>query len=93
MVDPFARMAGRLLQRLGEPALLRGTVETRVSLEHGVAVLGEYGQVAGMRTMATLLASDNPACGDALVAAGKTWRLDALERNDGQFARYSLLEA
>lgn len=93
MADPFARMAGRLLRKLGEPALLRGTVETRVSLERGVAVLGEYGQVVGMRTMATLLASDNPARGDTLVAGNESWRLDALERNDGQFARFSLLEA
>ncbi len=82
MADAFERMHRRLFARLGQEALLRG-LATTVIVEHGVAVTGEYGQVAGYRSFATLPADPLPKVGDALVVDGKSWAIDAIQENDG----------
>lgn len=82
MADAFARMHRRLFARLGQEALLRGT-PTRVIVEHGVAVTGEYGQVSGYRSFATIPAADAPKVGDALVVGAKTYTVESIDANDG----------
>lgn len=88
--NPFARMAGRLLHHLGRPALLRGTVATQASLEHGVLVYGEYGQVTGTVSVATLPVEASPRQHDALEVDGVAYVLDKLERSDGYLLRFIL---
>lgn len=80
--DPFARMQTRLFARLGREAVLRGLPTTAI-LEHGVAISGEYGQVTGYRTLATLPAGDTPRQGDPLIIDGKSWTIDSILANDG----------
>lgn len=75
-------MHRRLFARLGQEALLRG-MATTVILEHGVAVTGEYGQVTGYRSFATIPAEDAPKVGDALVVGATTYAVDAIDANDG----------
>lgn len=75
-------MHSRLLARLGQEALLRG-LPTRVIVEDGVAVTGEYGNVTGYRTFATIPAAMAPKVGDALVSGGKTYAVDGIDANDG----------
>ncbi len=82
MADAFERMHRRLFARLGQEAFLRG-LPTTVILEHGVAVTGEYGQVTGYRSFATLPAADAPRVGDALVVDTKNYVIDAIQENDG----------
>lgn len=82
MADAFERMHQRLFARLGQEALLRG-LATTVIVEHGVAVTGDYGQVTGYRSFATLPADPLPKVGDALVVDGKSWAIDAIQENDG----------
>ncbi len=82
MVDAFARMHARLFARLGQEALLRGQ-PTAALIEHGVEIIGEYGQIAGFRSVATLPVASEPKKGDALTVEGKTWILDAVDKNDG----------
>lgn len=75
-------MHRRLFARLGQEALLRG-LPTTVILEHGVAVTGEYGQVTGYRSFATLPVDPLPKVGDAMVVDAKTYTVDAIQENDG----------
>ena len=82
MADAFARMHQRLFARLGREALLRG-LPTAAILEHGVAVTGEYGQVTGYRSFATLPVTPLPKVGDALTVDGQGYIVDAIEANDG----------
>lgn len=90
MPDPFARMTGSLLARLGGEAFLRGSEPCRVSIQHGVAVVGEYGEVSAYRSLATIDRSLNPAAGDALTAEGKSWVLDVKDSDDGYTVNYWL---
>ncbi|XZG69243.1 head-tail joining protein [Chitinibacteraceae bacterium HSL-7] len=90
--DPFTRMAGRLLDVLGQPAVLRGEVATRAALEHGVLVYGEYGQLTGTVSVATLPSSVAARQHDTLAVDGKSYVLDRLERNDGLTVRYIVRE-
>lgn len=82
MADAFARMHQRLFARLGREAFLRGLPTTAI-LEHGVAVTGEYGQVTGYRSFATLPVDPLPKVGDAMVVDAKTYTVDAIQENDG----------
>lgn len=82
MADAFERMHRRLFARLGQEAFLRG-LPTTVILEHGVAVTGEYGQVTGYRSFATVPASDAPRVGDPLVVDTTNYVVDAIQENDG----------
>lgn len=82
MADAFARMHRRLFARLGQEALLRG-LPTTVIIEHGVAVTGEYGQVTGFRSFATIPSADQPRVGNALTVDGKGYIVDGIESDDG----------
>ena len=82
MADAFARMHRRLFARLGQEALLRG-LPTEVILQHGVAVTGEYGQVTGYRSFATIPVAAAPKVGDALTVDGQGYIVDAIDANDG----------
>jgi hypothetical protein len=82
MADAFARMHTRLFARLGQEALLRG-LPTVAIVEHGVAVTGEYGQVTGYRSFATLPVDPLPKVGDTLVVDTVSSVIDAIQENDG----------
>lgn len=82
MADAFERMHQRLFARLGQEALLRG-LPTTVILEHGVAVTGEYGQVTGFRSFATLPSEAAPRVGDALVVDAANYVVDGIQGDDG----------
>lgn len=82
MADAFARMHQRLFARLGQEALLRG-IPTPVIIEHGVAVTGEYGQVTGYRSFATIPVAMAPKVGDVLRSDGHGYIIDAIDTNDG----------
>ena len=82
MADAFERMHQRLFARLGQEAFLRG-LPVIVILEHGVAVTGEYGQVAGYRSFATLPADPLPKVGDALVVDAANYVVDGIQGDDG----------
>ena len=82
MANAFERMHQRLFARLGQEALLRG-LSTQAIVEHGVAVTGEYGQVSGYRSFATLPVDPLPKIGDALVVDAVTYTVDGINENDG----------
>lgn len=78
MVLPvFQRATERLLARLGEEALLRGTVACRVHIEHGVEVQGTHGEVTVATAVATMFKALAPRQGDALVVGGTTYAVDS----------------
>lgn len=56
---------------------------TTLILEHGIAVTGEYGQVTGYRSFATIPAEDAPKVGDTLTVDGTGYVVDAIDANDG----------
>ena len=82
MADAFSRMHSCLLARLGREALLRGQ-PVIATLEHGVAVTGDYGEVTGHRTFASMLSDSSPKVGDVLTIDGKGWVIDAIDQDDG----------
>lgn len=95
MADPFARATERLLARLGGEAFyttrptLRGT-PCDATMFHGVAVLGEYGEVVATRSTVVLSNALTPKPGDPFVVDGKTWVLDSLESTDSYSSTFWL---
>ena len=85
----FQRMHGRLLARLGEQATLQG-VPCLVLIDHGVEIIGEYGQVSARVSTATLSCSLDPHIGQTLQVGAIGWLLDAQLSNDGFVAQYTL---
>lgn len=93
--DPFARMQDRLHARLGSEAVLRGE-PCLATLEHGVAILGEHGEVVAFRTVASIRGGPTPRQGDTLVVkleggGTKSYTIDALQGNDGYSSSCILL--
>lgn len=93
MTDPFRRVAESILARMGRDALLRGIVLCKVPLEHGVEIVGEYGQVVALRTVATIDKALLPYPKDTLAIDGVNYTLDGLIADNGYTVRYTLLAA
>lgn len=95
MADPFARMHGSLMARLStqalrnEAATLRGGPVT-VSLEHGVAMYGEAGEVTAYRSIATIPKGAAPAVGDALIVGMASYVIDGIDADNGYVVRVVL---
>ncbi len=93
MADPFARMHQSLFARLGEEAFLRTTDACRAAVEHGVAIAGEYGEVAGYRTAVDIMYAGvaRPKKGDSLAVGTNSYVLDSALKDDGYSARWIVL--
>jgi hypothetical protein len=96
-ISAFSRAARRVLARLGEDSFLRGAPAGKVDIEHGVQFTGydggyatAHGDVAYVRSVATILSSYNPKVGDALVHPDGGFVLDVLVDEDGYSRRYTL---
>jgi len=88
------RMHRRLLTRLGEQAVLRGTEHCQVYVEIGVSVSYEIGEAkfyqseyAGLVDIANIPEHLNPRPGDALTVGSKTYEIDALAGSNGYLSR------
>lgn len=93
MADPFSRMRDRLLAGvLGLEAVLRVGEPCRVSIERGVAMLGEFGVVVAYRDVVTISSDLVPRPGDALVtvADGRAYTLDSIQGADGYTTQFTL---
>jgi hypothetical protein len=97
----FTRLTDRLLAHLGEQAILRGEdadPPVRVNIEHGVELVGEYGEVTALRSAATISKQNAPRAGDTLDmidAAGtvvQRYVLDVKLNDSGYSERYVLRE-
>ena len=93
----MSRATARILAHAtaGEDVVLRGEVidpPRDIHVQHGVEMLGEYGQVVATRSVATINASDTPAKGNTLAAGGKTYVLDSKIEDNGYSQRWVLLE-
>ncbi|MCB1890372.1 MAG: hypothetical protein KDH20_22390 [Rhodocyclaceae bacterium] len=93
MGDPFARAAASLLARLGQEAVLRSGEATRVRVERGVEVLGEYGEVVGHRVSATLPSAIRPRKGDRLAVGADLYFVDAIGADDGHLVECTVRSA
>lgn len=95
MSDPFARLAKSVLTRLGRDALLRSTETCKVPLDRGVEMIGQHGEVVGLRTVATIDKALAPEPGDELefVGTSESYTLDAPIEDDGYTMKFTLLEA
>lgn len=80
---------------MGQDALLRTSVACKVPLDRGVEIVGQYGELPSLRSVATFDRSLAPAPGDTLhfVASGEDYTLDALVKDDGYTVKFTLLEA
>lgn len=90
----FARMHERLFARLGEEAVLRGSVPCRVNIEHGVVIQYEIGdakfhqsEVAATVSVANIETKHAPKPGDALQVGAKIYVIDAIAADNGFMAR------
>lgn len=95
MGDPFARLTGSVLARLGKDAVLRGEVvdpPIKVNIEHGVQVVGEDNISAHERSVATIGKAQNPKAGDSLVHPDGSYKLDALHSDNGLSRRFFLVK-
>lgn len=93
MGDPFARAAARLLARLGQEAVLRGSEMTVVRIEHGVAVLGEYGELVSRKSTATMPSAMQPRARDLLTVGADAWIIDSIDADDGRLAECTVRPA
>lgn len=82
MSDPFEKMATRALARIGGAGTIRGEAAV-VSIEHGIEVAGEYGEVIARRSVAIMPSASAPKPGDALVVGAKSYVIDSVEMDDG----------
>lgn len=78
-----------MLARLGQPSTLNGADCGNVHLEQGVTVL--QGEVALLKTVATISHTYVPHLGDTLVHPDGTFVLDALWATNGVNDRFILL--
>ena len=100
-LSAFQRMHDRLFARLGEQAVLRGSVACVVNIERNVTVQYEIGdpkfyqsEYAQVVDIANIKSSDHPAHGDALVlASGEAYVVDAVMADNGYMARCVLRSA
>lgn len=88
----FERMHARLFARMGQPASVQG-VECLAIIAHGVATLGEYGEVAAHVSTASLRSALNARAGNALSVGNDRYVLDALIHDDGYCAEFTLRKA
>lgn len=103
----FQRMHNRLFARLGEQAVLRGSVPCPANIEYGVTVNYELGddkfvqsEVAAVVDVANIQAQYNPVVGDAFslladdgVTVAKRYAIDAIGADNGYMVRCILRDA
>jgi hypothetical protein len=94
-ISAFSRAARSILNRLGEDALLRGApTDGRVNVEHSVEMQGDNGEVVVAHAVATMLVSNAPKRGDALVVGGVAYVIDGPPfANNGYSLRVVLRDA
>lgn len=90
----LARMHSRLLARMGEPAVLRGSVDCLANIEHGVVVNYEVGdakfiqsEYAATVDVANIQTEFNPTPGDTLLVGGTTYVIDVIASDNGYLTR------
>lgn len=90
----FQRMHDRLFARLGEQAVLRGTVPCQVNMEYGVVVNYEIGddkfvqsEFAATVDVANIQKVYAPVVGDVLTVGAKAYIVDALASDNGYVVR------
>lgn len=83
------RAGERALARLGQLSTLNGSACGNVHLEQGVTVL--QGEVALLKTVATISRAYVPQIGEVLVHPDGTFKLDALWATNGVNDRFILL--
>jgi hypothetical protein len=95
MSGAFERLARSVLRHLGQDAfLVQGTnppVATKVNIERGVELTGEYGDAVVTRDVATVDASVNPRVGDELQHPMGIYILDGVIRNSGFTVRFTII--
>lgn len=83
--DPFATATYRLFAHRGQEAIFRG-LPTQAILAHGVSLIGDAGQLAGLVTTATLPAELAPKVGELIGTPSDTrgawWEIDSLQTDD-----------
>jgi hypothetical protein len=95
MGDPFARLTGSVLARLGKDAVLRGEVvdpPIKVNIEHGVQLVNSEGAVFE-RSVATLPKASAPASDDTLSHPDGEYILDTLHADNGHSVRFIIRKA
>lgn len=90
----FERMHDRLFSRLGEQAVLRGTITCLANMEYGVVVSYEVGddkyvqsEYASTVDIANILKQHAPKPGDELSVGGKDYIIDAIAADNGFMCR------
>lgn len=105
-IAAFSRLTQRLLaSQLGEKALLRSETADpvrTVNVEHGVDLVGVYGDTVVSRSVVTINLVDSPKVGDALdmiaiddlgvVTIIKSYKLDTLLNENGYSSRFVLMD-
>ena len=96
MSGAFERLSRSVLLHLGQDAfLVQGitSTATRVNVERGVELTGEFGDAVVLRDVATIDARLNPRVGDTLQHPMGNYVLDGLLRNNGYTLRFTLMPA
>jgi hypothetical protein len=87
-------MHDRLFTKIGDEAVLRGTVPCLVNIERGVVVDYETGddkfyrsEFAGVIDVANIPAKHSPKVGDTLAVGLKSYVIDAIGADNGYMVR------
>jgi hypothetical protein len=94
MSGAFERLSRSVLLHLGQDAfLVQGTTSTatRVNVERGVELTGEYGDAVVVRDVATIDAKLNPKVGDVIQHPMGNYVLDGVMRNSGYTIRFTVI--
>ena len=96
MGGAFERLGKSVLRHLGQDAfLLQGatSIPTRVNVERGVELMGQYNDAVMLRDVASIGAALQTKVGDRLQHPMGNYVLDGLLLNNGQIMRFTLQPA
>lgn len=101
MLDLFRDATATALSVLGEAAVLRGSVQCQVAVEHGVQLAGldtefeaarDTRNAVLVRSVATISQEFSPRVDDTLTIGTQSYKLDVLLEDAGPFRRFVLLK-
>ena len=95
MAGAFERLAQSVLRHLGQDAFLlvgATSTPTRANIEYGVMMAGQFDDGAFPRDVASVPAALEAKLGDRLQVGAKTFALDGKVSNNGQLARFTVVE-
>jgi hypothetical protein len=88
VIGAFARATSSILARLGEDAVLRGTVNCKAHIDRDVQMTDREGNVFVATQVVTISKAHAPVADDSLVVGSETFVLETMIDDNGYSVRF-----